>query len=1615
MSFELDEFIASPTLEVLDTAKKDDLLKIAQHYNISSVKQSLRKKVIRDTIIKYLVHEGVFPDSALETIQPEDPGFETLQLRELELKYQLEMQRLESEKEERLERQKLEQEERLQKLELEKQRLETEERMKKLESEERMNKERMALEMKKELELQELKIRSKDHSPSRFDATKHIRLVPRFAEKEVDKYFMHFEKIAKSLKWPKEVWTLLLQSALIGKARDTFTSLSIEQSSNYDLVKKAILKAYELVPEAYRQKFRSSEKTPEQTHVEFARDKEQLFDRWLASKQVDKNFDQLKQLILIEEFKNCIRSDIRTHLDEQKVETLNAAAVMADDYFLTHKTNFVPSNTSKMNKDFRPFSKSGQNKSQHESGINRPKVKADQNDSSTSKGSGRTENKPPRYNSFVPSCTYCNKRGHIISQCFVRERDEARSKDEARGQKSSPNACAAVQTENCKSWVQTQTSETHLKKYEPYITKGYVSMHENDSNAKPVRILRDTGASQTLMLSGILPLTDETSTHSSVLIKGVDGIINVPLHKVHLKSDMVSGPVTVGIRPTLPIEGISILLGNDLANDKLVSDPIVTDRVFVTKTLEESSPIFPACVVTRAMQKRMNEKNRQENHSLPDPGTDSTVSLADTIFQPLFENTCSAKTSDVSESADKKPKQTIQPGKSLGIEISDSPVQNVAVDYSHDSFDRNRLIAEQMKDSSLADIRQRVLSKSEVEKVPVCFFMKDDVLMRKWRPPDVTANSDWCIRYQVVVPTIYREEVMSMAHDTPMSGHLGVRKTYDRISAHFFWPRMKQDIAEYCRTCHTCQVVGKPNQKIPQAPLQPIPAFEEPFNRVLIDCVGPLPKTKCGNEYLLTIMCTSTRFPEAIPLRNIKAKTIVKALIKFFTLVGLPKSIQSDQGTNFMSHLFQQVMFELGIKQYKSSAYHPESQGALERFHQTLKNMLRTYCLEYQKDWDEGVHLVLFAAREGVQESLGFSPFELVFGHSVRGPLKLLKEKWLGDSPGMNLLDYVSNFKQKLKDACQLARNNLEKSQATMKKWYDKDARRRSFNVGDKVLVLLPVTGHALQARYHGPYVIESKVSDLDYVVKTPDRRRERQLCHINMIKEYIERDNIEPVMVNTVKLESDEDQSPPDTDKVDSCCTAKLNNSDVLANLDKKLEHLSQPQRSEVKDLIMEFSHLFPDVPSRTDIIKHDVDIGESTPIKQHPYRVNPEKRKHMDKEVQYMLENDIIERSNSPWSSPCVLVPKPDQSYRFCTDFRKVNNVTKTDSYPIPRIDDCIDKIGQAKYVSKFDLLKGYWQIPLTDRAKEVSAFVTPDAFYQYKVMPFGMKNAPATFQRMVNGLVSDLKNTEGYIDDIVTYSNKWQQHLTYLRNLFIRLSEAKLTVNLLKSEFCQAVVQYLGHRVGQGIVRPIAAKVEAINNFPVPTSRRELMRFLGMAGYYRKFCSNFSTLALPLTNLLQKKVKFIWSDACQIAFEKIKTILMSEPILAAPDFSKPFQLMVDASDIGVGSILLQADETGVAHPVCYYSKKLNKHQKNYSTIEKECLALLSSLQHFEVYLKGGSFPVTVFTDHNPITFISRMKGKNQRLLRWSLTLAEYNLDIRHIRGRDNVIADALSRAGS
>ena len=353
-----------------------------------------------------------------------------------------------------------------------------------------------------------------------------------------------------------------------------------------------------------------------------------------------------------------------------------------------------------------------------------------------------------------------------------------------------------------------------------------------------------------------------------------------------------------------------------------------------------------------------------------------------------------------------------------------------------------------------------------------------------------------------------------------------------------------------------------------------------------------------------------------------------------------------------------------------------------------------------------------------------------------------------------------------------------------------------------------------------------------------------------------------------------------------------------------------------------------------------------------------------------------------------------------------------TVKDSYPLPRIDDIVDSISNSPLLSKVDLLRGYYQIELEEGSRKVAAFITPQGLFEYTVMPFGLANAPHTFQRHLNLVLRGIEGVYVYLDDVVITGKTWKEHLEKLKLVFEAFAKHNITINLSKCDFGKATVKYLGHEVGSCTVKPLDCHIKSISSFPVPQCKKEVMKFLGTVGYYRKFCKNFSDVAHPLTELLKKKIPFNWDSKCDIAFNNLKLLLMSKPVLKAPDFEKPFILQIDSSEVGAGSVLLQ-DYDGVLHPVSYFSHKYDEHQKNYHIVEKEALSLILSLKHFEIYVNSSDFPILILTDNNPLTFINKCKGNNKRILRWSIFLQGFNLEIKHIKGKFNVIADALSRA--
>jgi hypothetical protein len=304
----------------------------------------------------------------------------------------------------------------------------------------------------------------------------------------------------------------------------------------------------------------------------------------------------------------------------------------------------------------------------------------------------------------------------------------------------------------------------------------------------------------------------------------------------------------------------------------------------------------------------------------------------------------------------------------------------------------------------------------------------------------------------------------------------------------------------------------------------------------------------------------------------------------------------------------------------------------------------------------------------------------------------------------------------------------------------------------------------------------------------------------------------------------------------------------------------------------------------------------------------VSPAEWEIIYKEVQEMLKNKVIRHSSSPWAAPVTLVPKPDGSIRFCIDFRKLNMTTKKDVYPLPRIDDTLDRMGNLEFYTSIDLAAGYWQIEIAEEDKKKTAFITRDGLFEFNVMPFGLTNAPATFQRLMNTVLSNLDWTAGqaYMDDVLVESHDFNTYLVDLQKLFDRLQGSGLSVKLSKCKFFRKKLVYLRHEIDKHGIKPNPTKVDAVLNIPPPADVTDLRRFLGMTSYYRRFIKDYAKIASPLNALITKNTLYKWSDECTLAFNTLKEKLTTAHVLAYPDFNRPFRLYTDASGFALGAVL-------------------------------------------------------------------------------------------------------------
>ena len=490
---------------------------------------------------------------------------------------------------------------------------------------------------------------------------------------------------------------------------------------------------------------------------------------------------------------------------------------------------------------------------------------------------------------------------------------------------------------------------------------------------------------------------------------------------------------------------------------------------------------------------------------------------------------------------------------------------------------------------------------------------------------------------------------------------------------------------------------------------------------------------------------------------------------------------------------------------------------------------------------------------------------------------------------------------------------------------------------------------------------------------------------------------------------------------------TSLINDTDPYINAreyiysEKFLEHVNPIYINEIIPLLITYIDVI--ATSADDLVPsllspHKIKLKDNVkPIKQHYYKLNNNiKTIILKKKLKELIEKRLIEPSLSEWSSPVVLVPKNSGDYRLCIDYRKVNDATIPDAYPLPYIDEIFASLHGATIFTTLDLFSGYHQILMDDDSVEITSFTTKFGNFVYKVMPFGLTNAPATFQREMNKILFDLIGVCVYVflDDVLIYSKNKEDHLAHLALVLSIFSKFKLKINIEKCHFMMEEVQILGHVISKNGLSTMSKKVDAIKHWDKPTTITELRSFLGAVGYYRNFIESFSKVAAPLNKLLKKDSKFNWSDEQQNAFDQLKRRLVEAPILRFPDFTKPFIIRTDASGEGIGGVLLQVDpDDHKEHPIHYVSRTLTAAERRYGITDLEGVAVHYCVKQFKSYIEGNQEKTVVYTDHKPLVgLFSNKEPNNSRHARWCIDLSMLGVRVEYEKGKNNHLADSLSR---
>ena len=874
--------------------------------------------------------------------------------------------------------------------------------------------------------------------------------LPYFEESKdkMDSYLSRFEKYATANKWDKNVWAAYLSALLKGRALDVYDRLSTEDAADYDKLKDALLKNFDMTERGFRKKFRYSRPERSETFIQFSSRLCSYLNKWLTMAKVEKSFEAVCDFMARDQFLEACSRELFVHLKPKAFENLDAMAKEADLFAEARGGVF-----SCVNK--------GQRDNNKAAAQSKPE----------SKPSGKPEIK----------CGICGK-GHLTIRCYKNpDRKQAYSAEVASGSKGS-NSDYGGENEQGTQIKSEESESSRGRGYTRGRGRGYFR-GRGKTNGAP----RGGGHQMSFCKTEVNRDTDDgiESIYQSKIDSSLNSDSNVKEGVCYfLKSRLPTAEGTVNGRKVEVLRDTGCTCCT--VKRSLVSDDQLIGKESYVTLIDETTQKYPLAVI-----------------DVDCPfftGKTEALCMEDTLYDLVIGNIDGSKLPDMSHfsAAAVTRSQAKQSEKAYRkLKVPDQIINE----------DKEVLKLAQATDPKLDSIRRRVdsgnitvsrgLNRGETK-----FVRKKGLLYRQF----TKGNK---VTLQLVIPVGFREKVLRLAHETLLTEHLGIKKTLDRVVSEFFWPGVCGDVARFCKSCDICQRTIQKG-RVTKVPLGKMPLIDTPFKRVAVDIVGPIePRSDKKSRYILTMIDYATRYPEAVALPSIETERVVEALIAMFSRVGIPSEMLMEHESRVTIEVMNEVSRLLSLQQLTTIPYRPYSKGPVERFHAMLKRVLLSMCAERPNDWDKYLPALLFAVREIPQESLGFSPFELLYGRNVRGPMQILRELWAveeTDEHARLTYQYVIDLRERLEKTCKLAQDNVRKLDLKQNAFYDKRARSRKFDVGDKVLLLLPSESNKVLLQWNGPYEVLEVVNAMNYKINV---KGVVNTYPANMLKLYVERQNV--------------------------------------------------------------------------------------------------------------------------------------------------------------------------------------------------------------------------------------------------------------------------------------------------------------------------------------------------------------------------------------------------------------------------------------------------------------------------------------------------------------------------